>query len=314
MDEKVSERETSMLRDVLNGLQKPQKSIPSKYFYDERGSKLFEQITRLEVYYPARCEKQILRENIGEIAACIESDSVIIELGSGSSNKTRLLLDHLPRLAGYIPVDISKKYLADVEKQLNVEFPDLFVKAVCADYTQPFQLPPIERDFKYYVIFYPGSTIGNFDPDEARRFLKQISRFLVPGGGLLIGVDLEKDPVILEAAYNDEEGVTAAFNKNLLVRLNRELGADFDLGLLQHKAFYNTEKNRIEMHLVSAAKQVVNLSGVQIHLDQNETIHTENSCKYSLRQFEELVSPWFSVKNIWLDQDELFSVQYLVKK
>src|SRR5699024_6706984 len=150
---------------------------------DRKGSKLFEQITQLEVYYPFRCEKEILVNNISEITACIPPHSVIIELGSGNSRKMRLLLDHLPQLAGYIPVDISKEYLADIEKQLSADYPDLFVKAVCADYTRPFQLPATERDFKYYIIFYPGSTIGNFEPDEARSFLKQMSRFLVTGGG-----------------------------------------------------------------------------------------------------------------------------------
>lgn len=314
MANKIGAVQNGILEDVITGLNRPQKELPSKYFYDKRGSKLFEQITRLPEYYPAHCEKQILQQYIGEIADYIASDTVIVELGSGSSSKTRLLLDHIPELAGYIPVDISKQYLTMVEQQLRDEYPNIFVDAVCADYTKPFQLAKNEHNFRYYLFFYPGSTIGNFLLNQARNFLQRISEFMVPGGGLIIGVDLEKDSKKIEPAYNDSQGITAAFNKNLLVRLNRELDTDFNIHNFRHKAYYNTSKSRIEMHLVSMKEQFVQLDGQKIRFKKGETIHTENSHKYSLSKFESLVSKWFRVEKIWTDKDELYSVQYLVKK
>lgn len=303
-----------MLREVKDGLKQSQKQLPSKYFYDKRGSELFEQITRLDEYYLTRTEKKILRNNIDEIAGCIGENSVVIELGSGSSQKTRMLLDHLPDLSAYVPVDISEKYLGTVVRQLRKEYPGLLIKPVCADYTKAFDLPEIDRPFEYYVVFYPGSTIGNFRPEEARRFLKSIARFLVTGGGMLIGVDLKKDKDILERAYNDKEGITAAFNKNMLIRLNRELGSDFKVDAFRHQAIYNQKKGRIEMHLVSEVNQQIHLNGEALILKKGESIHTENSYKYSLEEFRELVSPWFDVAKVWTDEDQLFSIQYLVKK
>lgn len=303
-----------MFREVIEGLKQPQKMLPSKYFYDERGSELFEQITRLEEYYPTRTERYILEDHIEEIAEAVGDRAVIVELGSGSSTKTRLLLDHIPDLTAYVPVDISEEYLMRTVQSLKEEYPDLPIRPVCADYTKPFQIPPMARPFEYYVIFYPGSTIGNFRPERAQQFLKTISKPLVPGGGLLIGVDLKKDPDILEAAYNDARGVTAEFNKNMLVRINRELNADFQVDRFMHRAFYNEQKGRIEMHLVSETDQEVGLNGEFIHFEEGETIHTENSYKYSLGEFEELVSEWFEVEKVWTDDDTLFSMQYLVKK
>lgn len=303
-----------MLREVKDGLKQPQKQLPSKYFYDKRGSELFEQITRLDEYYLTRTEKKILRNNIDEIAGRIGQNSVVIELGSGSSQKTRMLLDHLPDLSAYIPVDISEKYLETVVRELRKEYPGLLIKPVCADYTKPFDLPEIDRPFEYYVVFYPGSTIGNFRPAEARQFLKSIARFLVTGGGMLIGVDLKKDKEILEKAYNDKEGITAAFNKNMLIRLNRELGSDFKVEAFRHQAIYNRQKGRIEMHLVSEVNQQIHLNGEALILKKGESIHTENSYKYSLEELRELVSPWFDVAKVWTDEDQLFSIQYLVKK
>lgn len=255
-----------------------------------------------------------MTSNITEIAAVIGSESVIIEPGSGSSKKTRLLLDEIPKLAAYVPVEISQEYLARMVKELRSEYPGLLVKPVCADYTKPFELPEIDTPFEYYVVFYPGSTIGNFRPETAQSFLQMLAEFMVPGGGLLIGVDLKKDPELLEAAYNDKKGVTAAFNKNMLVRLNRELNANFEVDQFVHHAFYNQEKGRIEMHLVSQSEQRVRIGDESISFKKGETIHTENSYKYSLQDFEALVSEWFSVDQVWTDDDDLFSLQYLVKK
>lgn len=303
-----------MLKEVLDGLSRAQKMLPSKYFYDERGSELFEQITSLDEYYPTRTEKKILENHINEIAERVGSESVIIELGSGSSQKTRLLLDHLPDLSAYVPVDISEKYLQKVANDLREEYPNLPIVPVCADYTQPFDIPHIDRPFEYYVVFYPGSTIGNFQPHQAQKFLQSLARFLIPGGGMLIGVDLKKDVEVLEKAYNDEAGVTADFNKNMLVRINRELGADFEVENFRHKALYNREQGRIEMHLVSEANQQVHLNGTTIDFQKGESIHTENSYKYSLEEFRELVSNWFEVEKVWMDDNEFFSIQYLVKK
>lgn len=313
-DPELSVAQHQMFEEVMEGLLRSQKMIPSKFFYDERGSELFEEITRLEEYYPTRTERCILEDHIEEIAKAIGDQSVIVELGSGNSTKTRLLLDHIPDLSGYVPVDISEEYLMKTVQALKDEYPGLAIKPVCADYTKPFQVPPIAEPFEYYVIFYPGSTIGNFHPEKAQHFLKTTSKLLVPGGGMLIGVDLKKDREILEAAYNDAKGVTAEFNKNMLFRINRELNGDFSIGEFRHLAYYNEDKGRIEMHLVSGSDQKVHLSGEVIHFEEGETIHTENSYKYSLQEFEELVSEWFKVEKVWTDEDDLFSMQYLVKK
>jgi dimethylhistidine N-methyltransferase len=303
-----------MQDEILSGLQQPQKTIPSKYFYDERGSLLFDQITHVEEYYLTRAEREIMRQHIDEITDVIGNNSVIIEPGSGSCNKMRMLLNHLPALKACIPVDISREYLGEVVQELRRDYPDLIVKPVCADYTKPFQLPKIDVPFDYYVVFYPGSTIGNFQPREAQDFLKMLSEFMVPGGGLIIGVDLQKDQRILEAAYNDREGITAAFNKNILLRLNRELNGDFVLSQFNHLAFYNGEKGRLEMHLQSRCDQTASLNGSSIHFNKGETIHTENSYKYSLEGFRSLVSTWFTVEKVWTDENDLFSLQYLMKK
>lgn len=314
MSAEWSRAQHQMLQEVLEGLRQPPKRIPSKFFYDERGSELFEQITGLQEYYPTRIERQILEQHIDEIARVVGERSVIVELGSGNSTKTRLLLDHLPDISAYVPVEISEDYLMKTVQSLKEEYPVLTIKPVCADYTKTFHIPPIDESFEYYVIFYPGSTIGNFRPKRAQEFLRTISHLLIPGGGLLIGVDRKKDKKTLEAAYNDRKGITAAFNKNVLVRLNRELNADFDIDQFGHKAFYNEKEGRIEMHLVSKAKQQIRLDGTAITLEKGETIHTENSYKYSLKGFEELVDRWFRVEKVWTDEDDLFSLQYLVKR
>lgn len=313
MISELSLSQRQMLDDVQHGLSQPQKMLPSKYFYDERGSELFEEITELEEYYPTRTEKRILYQNIDEIAEHIGKKSVIVELGSGSSIKTRLLLDHLQETMAYLPVEISEEYLMKTVEGLKSDYPDLIIKPICADYTKPFEIPEIDRPFDYYVVFYPGSTIGNFKPEKAQQFLGVIAEFMIPGGGMIVGVDLKKEKSVLEAAYNDSKGITAEFNKNILVRLNRELDADFDIDQFRHHAFFNEEEGRIEMHLVSEGRQEVHIDNMTILFEEGESIHTENSYKYSLNGFKELVSDQFEVKKVWTDDDHLFSLQYLVK-
>lgn len=303
-----------MLSEVLSGLRKSQKSLPSKYFYDERGSRLFEQITELKEYYLARAELSIIQNNLVVIAQHIGEEKVLVELGSGNSNKTRLLLDEMPHLKGYVPVDISEQHLAGTVQSLKERYSNLIIEPVCADYTKTFQIPSFGNSNINYVLFYPGSTIGNFHPAEARQFLKAISQILNSEGGLLIGVDLQKDKNILEAAYNDEQGITAAFNKNILCHINRKLNADFNPDHFDHRAFYNEKEHRMEMHLKSKTEQMVTIGEEQIHFEEGETIHTENSYKYTLSTFKDLVAPGFSVQKVWTDEKNFFSVQYLRKQ
>lgn len=303
-----------MLDEVLNGLRQSQKELPSKFFYDERGSRLFDQITRLDEYYPTRTEKAILTTNIEAISCCIEAHAMLIELGSGSSRKTRLLLDQLSSLVAYLPVDISEKYLLKSVNDLRRNYPGLSIMPVFADYTSSFQLPDLDEDYNKQVIFFPGSTIGNFTPRRARSFLENIASLTDPDADMLIGVDLKKDKEVLEAAYNDEEGITAQFNKNMLVRINRELNANFNVDLFEHRAFFNEEQSRIEMHLVSTVDQQVGVAGHQFQFKEGESIHTENSYKYTPAKFAQLISDWFAVEEIWTDEKDYFSLQYLTKK
>lgn len=299
-----------MLEEVISGLNKPQKTLPSKYFYDERGSELFEQICSLKEYYPPDAESEIMEKRIGEITNVLGSGIDLIEFGSGSSFKTRYLLDHLENINTYIPVDISEDFLNESTRQLSIEYPNLHILPVAADYTQPIQLPA-ESSGNRKVVYFPGSTIGNFTPDEARNFLTLIAKSTGENGGLLIGVDLKKDRDILEAAYNDPGGVTATFNKNILTRINRDLDADFDTDRFIHKAFYNEIEGRIEMHLVSLDNQEAWIGGRCFTFQNGETIHTENSYKYTVGEFKKLVSGLFEVEHVWLDGSKLFSVQYL---
>lgn len=303
-----------MQEEVLEGLSKPQKQLPSKYFYDERGSDLFEQITYIEEYYLTACEKQILKDNIQEISDHIGTDVMLIELGSGSSYKTRYLLEELSDLSTYIPVDISEEFLLKTVNQLRMEYPKISIIPVFADYTAHFELPVSESWNQKQVVFFPGSTVGNFDPKQARSFLKNIAEITDDDSEMLIGVDLKKDIEVLNAAYNDQQGITAQFNKNILRHINRALDADFDLDAFEHQAFYNKDDGRIEMHLVSSQQQKVTIGDQEIAFDEGESIHTENSYKYSLQEFEELVSEWYSVETVWTDEKDYFSLQYLVKK
>jgi dimethylhistidine N-methyltransferase len=311
--------------EVLHGLQQTQKTLPCKFFYDWKGSQLFESICELEEYYPTRTEMAIMCEHTPEIAAMLGPACLLIEYGSGSSIKTRVLLDNLTAPAGYVPIDISREHLLHSASALALVYPDLNVLPVCADYTGEFDLPADHGAAARRIVYFPGSTIGNFDVDQAQSFLRHVVTVCGPGGGLLIGVDLKKDPAILELAYNDLQGVTAAFNLNILERINRELGADFSLPQFQHRAFYNDAAGRVEMHLISQCDQTVHLpsgpsstnSGdvyddVEISFRDSESILTEYCYKYSLPEFEAMAaSVGLSVEKVWLDRQQLFSVQYL---
>jgi L-histidine Nalpha-methyltransferase len=276
------------LREALEGLRRTPKELPCKYFYDERGSQLFDRICELDEYYPTRTELGILQAHAAEMAAALGTNCLLVEYGSGSSLKTRLLLKHLAEPVAYMPVDISREHLAKSAARLAERFPALDVRPVCADFTAPMRLPPTVRPAMRKAVYFPGSTIGNFAPDEALNLLKGIAQLGGPGGGLLIGVDLKKDRAILEPAYNDSLGVTAAFNKNLLVRMNRELGCDFAVERFRHHACYNDRLGRVEMHLVSEADQVVRVGGERVRFARGEGVHTENSYKWAIDEFAAL--------------------------
>ncbi len=299
--------------DVLAGLRAAPKTLPCKYLYDRRGSQLFDAITELDEYYPTRTEAGIMRRHVGAMAERIGPRALIIEYGSGSSRKTRILLDALDRPAGYVPIDISTEHLLQATERLREAYPELPIRPLSADYTEAVTLPEgFAEDARRRVVYFPGSTIGNFEPDEAVPFLRRIARVTGKGGGLLIGVDLKKDRATLEAAYDDREGVTADFNKNLLRRINRELGAQFDLGAFAHEAVYNAKAGCVEMHLVSQAEQRVRVDGAMIPFGEGETIRTERSYKYTLGSFAALAeAAGFRVESVWTDAARRFSVQYL---
>lgn len=301
--------------EVLAGLRKPQKELPSKYFYDERGAALFERICELEEYYIPRVEASIMHAHIGEMAGLIGPHALLMEYGSGNCEKVRVLLDHLYDPVAYLPVDISREQLLIVAEQLASEYPELEVYPVCADYLARFDVPQARRPAERMCIYFPGSTIGNLDPVPAQRFLQRVAGTCGQGGALLIGVDLKKDPSVLHRAYNDGEGLTAEFNLNLLIRINRELDCDFDLESFCHRAFYNPGKSRIEMHLISDREQTVHLSGQTISFAAGESIWTESSYKYDLKDFERIASgAGFNVERVWTDERQWFSVQYLVRR
>jgi dimethylhistidine N-methyltransferase len=303
----------SMLREVKHGLSQPQKTLPSKYFYDEKGSRLFDQITELEEYYPTRTERTILERNVKEIGGYLGEHVLLIEPGSGSSDKTRILLSNLDNISTYIPIDISGDYLFKVGEMLQEEYPCIKITPYQADYMYPFTLPDIPDDGRH-VVFFPGSTIGNFKRDTVNRFLSVMSDIAGPSGAFLIGVDLKKEVPILEAAYNDKKGITAAFNKNMLHHVNQSLGTDFNPEAYVHKAIWNEKEGRIEMHLLSLKDQKVQVDGEMISIKKGESIHTENSHKYTLQGFQEIVAPWFKVKKVWTDENNWFSLQYLETK
>jgi dimethylhistidine N-methyltransferase len=294
--------------EVLRGLRSPQKELPCKLLYDEVGSDLFEQIAGLDEYYPTRAEMRIMRTHAAEMAVRLGPACLLIEYGSGSSTKIRLLLDQLEHPAGYVPIDISREQLHTSAEALRQAYPGLEVLPVAADYTAGFEIPASREPPRRRVAYYPGSTIGNFVPDDARRFLARMARHC---DGLLIGVDLKKDPLMLHRAYNDALGITARFNLNLLVRLNRELGATFQVDAFRHYAFYNPVFARVEMHLVSLVDQRVRVAGVEIAFERGESIWTEASYKYTLDDFAGLAaSAGWRVEQAWTDDRGLFSVQY----
>lgn len=308
--EKFEPEKDGLIEEITEGLTKPQKELPCKLFYDSKGSALFDEICELEEYYLTRTETSIMTENIDEICSVLGSRCLLIELGSGSSKKIRLLLTSLKNPAGYVPIDISEDHLMNSVKILALDYPKLKIYPVYADYTQLFNLPPVEFNHEKKVIYYPGSTIGNFEPQYASIFINRIAKSLDKGDGLLIGVDLKKDIKIIEDAYNDHKGVTAEFNLNILERLNRELGTNFNLDNWRHNAFYNREHGRIEMHLESLSNQDVRVNGTVIKHLKGETILTEYSYKYSVEEFKELVSDSFRLENIWTDEDNKFGILY----
>jgi dimethylhistidine N-methyltransferase len=273
--------------DVIAGLTAQPKTLPAKYFYDLTGSALFERITELPEYYPTRCEIALLQEHAPAIASMFPPGCALIEFGSGSSRKARILLAAAATVAAYIPVDISGDFLQQDLAQLERDLPHLVVHPLVADFTQPFAIPANLAGLPR-VGFFPGSTIGNFEPPDAAKFLRHIGDVLGPGALLLVGIDLVKDHEILRRAYNDAAGVTAKFNLNLLTRINRELGADFDLVAFEHHAFFNAEQSRIEMHLASTRAQKVRIDGTCVVFRRGETIHTENSYKYTVESFQAL--------------------------
>ena len=296
--------------ELLEGLEQNQKTVDPKWFYDATGSELFERITELPEYYPTRTEIGILSDNRQAIAEHCGAGCVFIEPGSGSCEKARLLLDAL-RPTAYVPLDISAEFLRESATQLGQEYPWLRVFAVCADFNQGWPFPDDLPDGKR-VVFYPGSTIGNLEPDAAADFLRRVRQVIGDDGGLLIGVDLHKSHERLQAAYNDASGITARFNLNVLNRLDDILDAEFSAAAFSHRAFYNAEQQRIEMHLVSDRDQSVRCNGGRIDFAPGESIHTENSYKYTVEGFAALASSaGLSLDHSWLDAERLFSVHYL---
>jgi len=302
----------SFREEVLRGLTQPQKMLPPKFFYDERGARLFEQICELPEYYPTRTETALLLRHSSEIADLLGDGCLLVEFGSGASTKTRILLDRLRSPAGYVPIDVAKSQLVETAAVLSRAYPGLAVLPVCADYMGELRLPKPERRPQRIVAFFPGSTIGNLEPPEVHAFLQRVAALCGMAGGLLIGVDLEKDPQIIEPAYNDTRGVTAAFNLNVLQRINRELGADFDLTMFKHEASYDRRERRVEMRLMSLISQTVRVAGIDIEFAEDEAVITEHSYKYSLAGFRAAAeSASFSVERVWTDDRNLFSVQFL---
>jgi L-histidine Nalpha-methyltransferase len=298
--------------DVLTGLSRSPKEIPSKYFYDARGSTLFDRICELPEYYLTRTEISIMRRHAGSMAEALGPHCLLVEYGSGSSVKTPILIEALRHPAGYVPVDISREHLFSSASCLARRFPNLDIKPIWADFTETFDLRNANPEMHRAVVYFPGSTIGNFTPDQADKLLKDMARLVGPGGALLIGVDLHKPAEIVEAAYNDRAGVTADFNLNLLARINRELGGNFHLDSFAHRAFFDREQSRIEMHLVSKKKQVVRIGRAAIALSDGESIRTEYSHKYCPEHFARLArQAGFEMQKIWMDDQRLFSVQYL---
>jgi dimethylhistidine N-methyltransferase len=303
--------ETAFAKDLLATLAQTPRSIAPKYFYDQEGSRLFDQICELPEYYPTRTELAILQGRAAEIAAQMGPNAELVEFGAGSLTKVRLLLDAMQSPSRYVPIDISGEHLAGAARALKADYPQLDVVPVVADYTQAFVLPHSAPGSGQRVGFFPGSTVGNFTPTEAVDFFRMAAKVL-KGGALLVGADLIKDPGVLHAAYSDAQGVTAAFNLNLLARANRELGANFDLTQWAHSAFYNAPLQRIEMHLMSCARQLVRVQGQVFSFEEGETLHTENSYKFTIDGLRALaIAGGFTPGPVWTDADKRFSLHWL---
>lgn len=298
---------------VLAGFSAARKSVPPKFFYDEQGSTLFERIGETKEYYLTRTEIGLLRDKGPEIAELAGSQAVIVEYGCGSSRKVRALLDNLDAPAEYIGIDISRQHLGRVVADIASNYAEMRVGGICADFSANLDLPrEAGLNGERKLGFFPGSTIGNMSPDEAREFLSGVRRHVADDGALVIGVDLKKDEQILHAAYNDADGVTAAFNLNILHRMNRELDGQIDVDEFEHLAFYNQGEGRIEMHLKSRIDQTVLIAGREFDFARGETIHTENSYKFHIEDFSELAGQaGFATEAVWTDADDLFSIHYL---
>ncbi len=306
---------SEFMAEALAGLSKTPRTLPCKFFYDERGSDLFQEICELPEYYVTRTELGILSEFAGEMAESIGERAELVGFGTGAGMKTRLLLDRLENPIAYVPVDISKQRLIESAEALQLAMPQLEILPVCADYLQPIRLPSPSQQPEHIAVYFPGSTIGNLEPPLARDFLMRVCALSGHSGGLIIGIDMQKPREILERAYNDAAGTTAAFNLNLLVRANRELDADFDLEQWRHRAVYNEEIGRIEMHLVSVGEQTVRLGGETFHFRDGEAIITEFSYKYTRESFVRLAeSAGFRTSRVWTDAEELFAVFHFVTR
>ena len=302
------------LREIVDGLSGEVKKISPKYFYDQRGSQLFDEITRLPEYYLTTTELGIMRDNMDEICALVGERASLIEFGSGSSLKTRLLLDHLPALAAYVPVDISGDYLHACAAQIRDEYPHVDVLPVVADFTQHFQLPSPAITPVRNIVYFPGSTIGNFEHDAALELLRVMHHEAGENGALLIGVDLQKDPNLIERAYNDSAGVTAEFNLNMLQHLNRDYGANFNVTEFAHSANYDQDNGRVVIELVSQVEQTFAIGNTEFNLANGEAILTEYSHKYTIEGFADMVEQvGFTVAKVWTDTQCMFSVQYCVR-
>ncbi len=304
---------SDFLNEVIAGLSASPRTLPSKFFYDERGAELFQQICELPEYYITRTEREILRQHGAEMAESVGANAELVGFGTGAGVKTRMLLAHLEKPIAYVPVDISKEALIESAAALRREMPQLEILPVCADYLQDLRLPVPSRTPEHIAVYFPGSTIGNLEPQVAHHFLTGVCRLCGPNGGLIIGVDLQKSRDLLEAAYNDRAGVTAQFNLNLLVRANRELDADFVLRCWKHRAVYNEEDGRIEMHLVSELDQTVHVGGRAFPFRAGEHIISEFSYKHTREGFTDLAgSAGFRLSRIWTDPQELFAVFHFV--
>jgi dimethylhistidine N-methyltransferase len=305
----IPARSEEFLADVLAGLARSPKELACKYFYDERGSQLFDEICELDEYYLTRTEDEIIRHYGHEMADQIGPGVMLVEYGSGSSTKTRVLLDYLDDPVAYVPVDISREHLHRTAASLRLAYPSMEVLPVCADFTQPFQLPKSECTPTHAAVFFPGSTIGNFEPPAVRAMLAQIATLCGTGGGLVIGIDLQKNPAVIEAAYNDARGVTAEFNRNVLRRINRELGGKIPVDQFEHRAVYNPRLGRVELSLVSARAQRVAVNGHHFDFAAGEPIVTEYSHKYTIEGFARLAADaGLTLRRSWTDERRMFAV------